>query len=57
MSYLVATVFMSVYSIISLTILQCLYADVDICNQDSKDIYDGRHRPQEMGDIVNMLKK
>ena len=57
MSYLVATVFMSVYSIISLTILQCLYADVDICSQDSKDIYDGRHRPQEMEDIVNMLKK
>jgi hypothetical protein len=57
MSYLVATVFMSVYSIISLTILQCLYADVDICCQDNKDIHDGRHRPQEMEDIVKMLKK
>lgn len=31
-SYLVAVVFMSVYSTTSLTILQCLYADVDICN-------------------------
>lgn len=57
MSYLVATVFMSVYSIISLTILQCLYADVDICNQNKEDVYDGRFRPQEMDSIVNMLKK
>ena len=29
-SYLLASVFMSVYSITSLTILQCLYVDVDI---------------------------
>lgn len=30
-SYALSAVFMEVYSIISLTILQCLYADVDIC--------------------------
>lgn len=31
-SWTLATVFMEVYSITSLAILQCLYADVDICN-------------------------
>mmetsp|Transcript_10816 Transcript_10816/g.16437 ORF Transcript_10816/g.16437 Transcript_10816/m.16437 type:complete len:162 (-) Transcript_10816:21-506(-) len=32
MSYLMGCVFMNVYSITSITLLQCLYADVDICN-------------------------
>jgi hypothetical protein len=31
-SYVIASVFMSVYQITSLSMLQCLYADVDICN-------------------------
>jgi hypothetical protein len=30
-SYIMASIFMSVYSITSLTLLQCLYADVDLC--------------------------
>lgn len=33
LSYIMAAQVMSVYQITSLTILQCLYADVDICNQ------------------------
>ena len=32
MSYMMATTFMEVYGGVSLAILQCLYADVDICN-------------------------
>jgi choline transporter-like protein 2/4/5 len=32
-SFTLATIFMEVYSCTSLAILQCLYADVDICNQ------------------------
>ena len=31
-SWSLATVFMEVYSVTSLAILQCLYADIDICN-------------------------
>ena len=30
-SWALASVFMEVYSVLSLTVLQCLYADVDIC--------------------------
>lgn len=33
-SYVMAAIFMSVYAITSLTLLQCLYADVDLCNQN-----------------------
>lgn len=32
MSYLLASIFMSIYSIVSISLLQCLYADVDLCN-------------------------
>ena len=39
MSWALATVFMEVYSVTSLAILQCLYADVDICNQMQEDPY------------------
>lgn len=39
MSWALATVFMEIYSVTSLAILQCLYADVDICNQKNEDPY------------------
>jgi len=39
-SYLLAAVFMSVFSTTSLAILQCLYADVDICNQNREDQFE-----------------
>jgi hypothetical protein len=32
-SYLIASVFMGVYTIVSITILQCMYTDIDICDQ------------------------
>ena len=56
-SYVMASIFMSVYATTSLTILQCLYADVDICSQNNQDQYDSKHRPQEMESVVRMLKK
>ena len=31
-SMMMATIFMNVYDSVSLTIMQCLWADVDICN-------------------------
>jgi hypothetical protein len=56
-SYIMATIFMSVYSTTSLCILQCLYADIDMLDTDSEDKFDSRHRPIEMEPIVMMLKK
>ena len=57
MSYMLATVFMEVYGVTSLTILQCLYTDVDICNQFKEDPLNNANRPIEMEGIVAMLKK
>jgi choline transporter-like protein 2/4/5 len=56
-SYLMASIFMSVYATTSLTILQCLYADVDICSQNGDDKYNSKFRPAEMEDIVRTLAK
>mmetsp|Transcript_60036 Transcript_60036/g.82515 ORF Transcript_60036/g.82515 Transcript_60036/m.82515 type:complete len:164 (+) Transcript_60036:265-756(+) len=51
-SYLVATMFMSIYSTTATCILHCLYADVDICKQLSRDEIKGLNRPREMTSIV-----
>lgn len=56
-SYVVAHVFAGLSDITSVTLLQCLYADMDICKQLSRDEYEGTHRPKEMAHIVKCLKK
>lgn len=56
LSYMLARVFMDVYGTTSITILQCLYVDVDIAGQEGKDKLDNPHRPPEMDPIVAMLK-
>lgn len=48
---------MNVYQITSLTLLQCLYTDVDICNQKGKDVFKGTNRPKEMSSIVKSISK
>lgn len=55
MSWALATIFMEVYSIVSLCILQCLYTDVDICRAQGEDPFDNRYRPNEMADVVELL--
>lgn len=55
MSLVVANVFMEVLSSASLTILQCFYTDVDICEQSKTDIFNNKNRPVEMQEIVEML--
>ena len=57
MSYVMAALFMSVYSTTSLTILQCLYADVDICDQHNQDKFNQKRRPKEMAGVVTYLRK
>lgn len=56
-SYVMASIFMSVYAITSLTLLQCLYADVDLCKQAGEDIWQYKQRPVIMNGIVNRLRK
>jgi len=57
MSYMMATTFMEVYAGVSLAILQCLYADIDICNQLGKVPMDNANRPEEMNYVVELLAK
>jgi len=57
LSWAMASIFMEVYSTISLSILQCLYADVDICNQNRDDPLNNQFRPAEMEDIVLTLAR
>lgn len=54
-SFMMASVFMDVYNTTSLAILQCLYTDVDILEQQNLDKMDGSNRPPEMDDVVRML--
>jgi len=55
LSWAMATIFMEVYSTVSLSVLQCLYADVDICNQNREDPMNNQFRPAEMEDVVMTL--
>jgi len=54
-SWALATIFMEVYSVVSLTVLQCMYADFDICAQNNEDPYSYSFRPEEMNDVVERL--
>mmetsp|Transcript_5755 Transcript_5755/g.9854 ORF Transcript_5755/g.9854 Transcript_5755/m.9854 type:complete len:137 (-) Transcript_5755:41-451(-) len=54
-SLMMANVFMEIYSSVSLSMLQCFYADVDICNQNHEDSLNSRSRPEEMHNVVAMI--
>jgi solute carrier family 44 (choline transporter-like protein), member 2/4/5 len=56
LSFMLARVFMDVYGTTSLTVLQCLYVDVDLQGQKGEDKFDNPHRPPEMDSIVAMLR-
>lgn len=56
-SYIMASAFMSVYYTTSLTILQCLYVDVDICGQKEVNAMQSQNRPREMESIIPKLRK
>ena len=57
LSYVMGSVFMSVYSISSLTLLQCLYADVDICDQLGREKFSSKYRPREMESVVYLIRR
>lgn len=54
-SFMMATIFMDIFGSTSLACLQCLYADVDICNQNGQDPINSTARPKEMTAVVSML--
>ena len=54
-SWAMATVFMEVYSSVSLTVLQCMYADFDIALASGQDPFASQNRPNEMNDVIEML--
>jgi len=56
-SYVIAALFMSVYTTTGLALLHCLFADIDICSQLNRDEMEGSNRPEEMQGIVKTLAK
>jgi len=55
LSYVMANIYMDIFSSVSLACLQCLYADVDICNQNREDPLNSLNRPREMTAVVDLL--
>ena len=53
-SYLIASIFMGVYTIVSITVLQCMYTDIDICDQEGDTRATGRG--EKRSEIIGMLK-
>jgi len=56
-SFVISTIVMSIYNITSITLLQCFYTDVDICNQLRRSYIVNTNRPKEMENIVLSLMK
>lgn len=47
-SYVVAALFMDIYTTTGIALMHCLFADIDICKQLDRDEYEGTFRPHEM---------
>ena len=56
-TYVIAQLFMGMYTTCATCLLHCLFADIDICNQLDYDQMVGRNRPKEMRSIVKTLSK
>ena len=56
-TFLIATLFMGMYTTTATALLHCLFADVDICKQRDIDYLIGSNRPREMRGIVKTLAK
>jgi len=57
LTYVIAQIFMGMYTTCATCLLHCLFADIDICNQLNYDQMVGRNRPKEMKSIVKTLSK
>jgi hypothetical protein len=56
-SYIIASVFMSLFSIASTALVQCFLTDVEISRGSGGNGLDGRHRPKELDTLVNSMRK
>ena len=56
LSYLIASLFMSIFGVAATTLLQCFLTDVELSRKANKGD-EGTHRPKELEHIVNVLKK
>ena len=56
-SYLISSLFMSIYTTTGLALMHCLFADIDIVSQGGGDPLEGTFRPPEMQGIVNAIAK
>ena len=57
-TYIVTSVFMSVYSVASVAILQCFLTDVELSKASNNgEATDGKHRPKELESLVKALRK
>ena len=55
-SYIIATIFMTVFGITSNSLLQCFLTDVELSRAKGHDDF-GKHRPKELEELVTKLKK
>lgn len=56
-SYTMAYMFMSIFSITSMTLLQCLYVDIDLSKHGGKKLKQNENRPKEMRKLVEAVTK
>jgi hypothetical protein len=54
-SYYIAALIMNVFQTVSVTLLQCLYIDLDISSQQKSDVT-ADLRPDEIQEIIEALK-
>ena len=60
LSYIIASIFMSVYAITSISLLQCFLTDVELSKKEKDgtlDGKDGKHRPKELDALVTALTR
>lgn len=56
-SYIVASIFMGLFSIAQNSIVQCFLTDVEISKGQGGDGTDGKHRPKELDHLVRLMTK
>lgn len=56
-SYILASLFMSIFAVAATSLLQCFLVDVELSKHAGKGDADGTHRPKEMEYLVKILRK
>lgn len=56
-SYIIASVYMALFSITQNALVQCFLTDVEITKGQGGDGKDGKHRPKELAELVRNMTK